>query len=117
MNKFRGECEVTIGGEKRGLIFNMYAFSLMCDKLNIDLPEMGEYLDGKKEYMGTITLVWAGLETFCEVNGTKNKLTRPEVSEVFHLVDKKDQDKIKEAISYAFKSIAEKDTASNDKKK
>lgn len=93
MNQFKGICEITIGGEKRSLVFNMNTYAIFCEKMDIDISEFGDvFLDGRK-LKATIALIWAGLASYAERDGS-DTLTYHEVADVMDEIEEADYTKV-----------------------
>jgi hypothetical protein len=89
MNKYKGLCEITIGGEKRSLKFNMNTYAIFCEKMDIDIEDFGAVFLDKRKLKATITLIWAGLASYAESKG-ENALGYHEVSDYMDDISEED---------------------------
>jgi hypothetical protein len=81
MNKFRGQCEVTIGGEKRPMVFNMHTFAIVCEGLKISISDFEKAFADERQTRAFMWLVFAGLSTYLEMKGKSVDFTYFDVSD------------------------------------
>jgi hypothetical protein len=105
MNKFRGQCEVTIGGAKQSMVFNTYTFFILCEKLDCDLEGMAQKLAGKAPLRAITVLVWAAFKVFAEENDKVSKLSVSDVASALQSFSQEDSDSINDAIKFAMESV------------
>ena len=53
-NKHRGTCLIDIGDKKRGLVFNMNTYAIFCEGMDVELSEIEDAFNGKKQASQTI---------------------------------------------------------------
>lgn len=116
MNKLRGECSVNINGKECPMIFNLYSFSLFCNRMGIELPEMPNVLAGEGNIYGISNLVWCAIKAKSDELNKSINVNPIEVSEFLISGNDKEQSKINEALEYAMKSLSN-ESDSDDKKK
>jgi hypothetical protein len=82
MNKFRGECQITIEDKDVHMVFNMYTYSMLCEKLDCSLDELGDKLQGSSQFRSFSTLIWCAIQTSCEYKGEKNPYKHPDMADI-----------------------------------
>lgn len=112
MNKFRGECEVVVDGEKLSMTFSVYTFFLFCEKMGVSLDQMEKALS-KPTAIGT--LMWSAIKTNCEHKGVDCKYSVVDVAEMLSLMTEDQMRKVNETIESAMSAVD--DTKGTSKKK
>lgn len=113
MNKFRGQCEVTVDGKKLSMTFSTYTFFLFCEKMGVDLNQMGEAL-AKPTAIGI--LIWCGLKTQAVIDDKECSYNVVDVIDFISSLEEAEMAKINTAIETAMKSVSNP-TGESDKKK
>jgi|TARA_R110000803_G_scaffold38868_1_gene83926 hypothetical protein len=67
-NKHRGTCIISIGGKKRGLVFNMNTYAIFCDGLDINLTEMDKVFSDRRQAKALCWLLYSGCVAYDEKN-------------------------------------------------
>ena len=68
-NKHRGTCLIDIGGKKRGLVFNMNTYAVFCEGMDVELSEIEDAFNGKKQAKAFCWLLYAGCVAYDEKIG------------------------------------------------
>jgi len=68
-NKHRGTCIINIGGKKRGIIFNMNTYAIFCEGMDIEISQIEEVFNGRKQQKGFCWLIYSGCVAYDEKNG------------------------------------------------
>ena len=68
INKHRGTCIISIGGKKRGLVFNMNTYAIFCDGLDINLTEMDKVFSDRRQAKALCWLLYSGCVAYDEKN-------------------------------------------------
>jgi len=116
MNKFRGECEITIDGELTKMVFNMYCYSLLCEKLDCSLDELSDKLSGKTQFRSFSALIWCGIQTAHDYESSKNPYKFPDMPDVVTGISEGDLSKVSETIELSFASLSGDKEDSSKKK-
>lgn len=81
MNKFRGECEITIGGEKRPMVFNLNSYALASEGMKLSIDEYEKALTDHRQTRAFIHLLHGALVTGAERAGKEVDFTHFDVGD------------------------------------
>ena len=65
-NKHRGTCLISMGGKKRGVIFNMNTYAIFCDGMDIEINQIEEVFNGRKQQKAFCWLIYSGCAAYDE---------------------------------------------------
>ena len=65
-NKHRGTCIINLGGQERGLVFNMNTYAIFCEGMDINLTEMDKVFSDKRQAKAFSWLLYSGCVAYNE---------------------------------------------------
>jgi hypothetical protein len=68
-NKHRGTCLISMGGKKRGVIFNMNTYAIFCEGMDIEITQIEEVFNGRKQQKAFCWLMYSGCVAYDEKHG------------------------------------------------
>jgi len=68
-NKHRGTCLISMGGKKRGVIFNMNTYTIFCEGMDIEITQIEEVFNGRKQQKAFCWLMYSGCVAYDEKHG------------------------------------------------
>lgn len=81
MNKYRGECEITIGGKVRPMLFNMHSYAIASEGMKLGIEEFQDALQDHRQTRAFMWLVYAALEAGAEYKGIELDFTYFDIGE------------------------------------
>lgn len=118
MNKFRGECEIEIGGAKRKLLINMHTYALVCEGMKISIDEFDKAMSDSRQPRAFMWLIFSALQTACEAYSKEVDFTYFDVADWLIDVDQEEINKVVDTIESSASTNLPKDKGTDtDKKK
>ena len=98
MNKFKGECEITIGGKSRPMVFNMHSYAIASEGMMLSIDDYQKAMNDHRQARAFMWLVYAALSTALEMRSKIVDFTYFDVADWLVEVDDSEIKKISDTI-------------------